>query len=363
MSRLRVAVIGVGHLGKEHARILAGMPEVELVGVADLNLNQAQSVAERCGTRSFGDYWPLLNLVEAATIVVPTTLHHAVAVEFLKRGIPLLIEKPLAPDPAQANELVELARQQGAVLQVGHIERFNPAFEELQLRPIQPKFVECERLGPFTGRSMDIGVVMDLMIHDLDLLLALVKAPVRSVEALGVALFGSHEDVANARLTFANGCVANLSASRVNPAARRQMRVWGPEGYAHVDFPSRQLRLVQPVEAFHQRQFVAGKVSAGGGGNIRKEHVGQCFQTMQLEGEKSDQLTCELRHFIHCVQAGLRPRISGEEGRDAVALAARILEQIRTHQWEGIPDGPVGPRQVPPPLGPLFVPAPDKAAA
>ena len=212
MPPLRMAVIGVGHLGKEHARILAGLPEVELIGVADVNVEQAQAVARRLHTQAFGDYWPLLNLIDAATVAVPTTYHYPVASELLRRGLPVLVEKPLAIDVAQAAALVELAEQHQAVLQVGHIERFNPAFEELLSRRLQPKFIACERLGAFTGRSTDIGVVLDLMIHDLDLLLALVAAPVVDVQAVGLSVFGRHEDVGQVWLRFANGCVATVSA-------------------------------------------------------------------------------------------------------------------------------------------------------
>ena len=173
MGRLRVAVVGVGHLGQSHARVLAGLPDVELVGVADVNAAQARAVAERCRTTPYDDWRPLVPLVDAATVVVPTRDHFSVASEFLRRGVPLLVEKPLAATLEQAEELVALAAAGGALLQVGHIERFNPAYEALLRCPIQPKFVECERHGPFTGRSTDIGVVFDLMIHDLDLLLAL----------------------------------------------------------------------------------------------------------------------------------------------------------------------------------------------
>ena len=214
-----MAVIGVGHLGKEHARILAGLPEVELVGVADVNLEQAQAIAGRLACCAYASHRPLLHLADAAVLAVPTVHHYVLAAEFLRRGIPLLVEKPLASSLEQAEELVEIARRQRLVLQVGHIERFNPAFEALRRYHFQPKFVECERVGPFTGRSTDIGVVLDLMIHDLDLLLALIQSPVRSVEALGVAIFGGQEDIANARLQFANGCVANLTTSRASPVS------------------------------------------------------------------------------------------------------------------------------------------------
>ena len=204
-------------------RILAGLPDVELVGVVDVNGEQAQAIARTHGTRAFAVHWPLLNGVDAAVIAVPTTYHHAIARDFLSHGIPLLVEKPLTVTLAHAEELVALARQHQTMLQVGHIERFNPAFEELQRRPLQPKFVEVERTGPFTGRSTDIGVVHDLMIHDLDLLLTLVGRQVTTVDAIGAAVLGGHEDVVNARLTFANGCVANVTASRVSPGPSRRL--------------------------------------------------------------------------------------------------------------------------------------------
>jgi predicted dehydrogenase len=191
MSRLRVAVVGVGHLGKEHARILATLPDVELVGVVDPNISQVESVAQRCGTQAFTDHRALLPLVDAAVIAAPTSHHFAVAADFLSRGLPLLVEKPIAQTIRQAEEMVELAERNGALLQVGHIERFNPAFEELLRHPLQPKFITCERYSGFSGRSTDIGVVLDLMIHDLDLVLALVRSPVRTVEALGVACWAA----------------------------------------------------------------------------------------------------------------------------------------------------------------------------
>ena len=235
MSRLRLAVVGVGHLGKEHARILSQLPGVELVGVADPRPVQAAAVAQRCGTHAYADHRELLTKVDGAIVAVPTAHHHAVACDFLERGVSLLVEKPLAADLGHADELVALATRNSATLQVGHIERFNPAFEELQRRPLQPKLIVCERLSGFSGRSTDSGVVLDMMIHDLDLVLALARSQIRSVEALGVAVLGGHEDMARATVTFTNGCVAHLSASRVHPTAVRRMTVCGPEGFAAVD--------------------------------------------------------------------------------------------------------------------------------
>jgi predicted dehydrogenase len=349
-----MAVIGVGHLGKEHARILAGLPDVELVGVADVNGEQVQVVARQCGTRAYTTYWPLLNLVDAACIVVPTVQHHAIASEFLRRGIPLLVEKPLASNLEQASALVDFAHQHGALLQVGHIERFNPAFEELQRHPMQPKLVECQRIGPFTGRSTDIGAVLDLMIHDLDLLLTLVQAEVRAVDALGAAIFGGHEDVVNARVSFTNGCVANLTASRVSPQPVRQMRIWAPEGYASVDFAKRRLTLVQPSEHLRFNGLDPRRLEPGTRAWLKDDLFGTHLQVRDQNCDHGDQLTRELLHFVHCVQTGARPRVSGEEGRKALDLAARILESVRTHQWEGHAAGATGPSQMPPRLGPLF---------
>ena len=329
MKRVRTAVIGVGHLGKEHARILAGMPDVELVGVADASLEQAQAVARRLGTQPFGDYWPLLNLVDAATVVVPTSHHITVAREFLKRGSPLLIEKPLATSVAEARELVNLAEQHGTFLQVGHIERFNPAFEELSARPLQPKFVRAQRLGSYTGRSTDIGIVLDLMIHDLDLILKLIPSPLHSVEAVGISVFGGHEDIANARLHFENGAVADLTASRASPHASRQMQLWGPEGYAEVDFALRKLTLMQPSEQVRQHGLDPARLDPASRARIREELFTRHLELATIDGRMQDQLSCELQDFVSCVHTGATPRVSGQDGLRAQTAAEAILEAMR----------------------------------
>jgi predicted dehydrogenase len=364
MAPLRIAVIGVGHLGKEHARILAGLPEVELVGVADVNFDQAQAVARRLGCRAYGNHLPLLPRVDAAVLAVPTSQHHSIGAEFLRAGIPLLVEKPLASGVEEAEGLVELARRQQVLLQVGHIERFNPAFEELQRYSFQAKFVECERLGPFTGRSTDIGVVLDLMIHDLDLLLVLVQAPVRRVEALGVAVFGGREDIANARLHFANGCVANVTASRASPAPQRKMRVWSPEGYASVDFAKRRLTFIQPSTDLRRKGLDPGRLDPASRSILKDELFGRHFHVLDLDcNTQGDQLTRELKHFVDCLKKGARPRVNGEDGRNAIVLATRILDSIRSHQWEGHAAGATGPAQLPTPHGMLFQPKAGDLAA
>jgi predicted dehydrogenase len=362
MARLRMAVVGVGHLGKEHARILAGLGGVELVGVVDVNAEQAQAVARRVGCRAYTDFRAVLPLVDAACVVVPTAHHYAVAGEFLRHGIPLLIEKPLTLSAAQADVLLDLADRHGALIQVGHIERFNPVFQEIQCRPLRPKYVVCERAGPFSGRSLDIGVVLDLMVHDLDLVRTLVRSEVTAVEGLGLSLFGGQEDVANARLHFADGCVADFTASRASRSASRQMQLWAPEGYARLDFMNRRLTLIQPSDQMRRHGIDPRQLDAAALADFKQDLYGRHLQVQEIDLAGGDQLTWELQHFVQCVQTGTRPCVSGEDGREVVALAERILDSLRAHAWEGSAEGPVGPLQLPAPRG-VLLHAPDREAA
>jgi len=344
MPRLRIGVVGVGHLGKEHARILAGLDSVELVGVVDTSPTQADAIAQKCGTRPFTDYRDLVPLVQAAVVVVPTTYHHPVATAFLDAGVPVLVEKPFAPTVEEADDLVALARKRGVVLQVGHIERFNPAFEELQRRPLQPKAIHCERFSGFSGRSTDVGVVLDMMIHDLDLVLALVRAPIVGVEAFGTAVLGGHEDLAQATVRFAGGCVATFRASRVSPEPLRRMQVFGPEGMATADFAKKTLTLVQPGEAL--RRGTATLQS------LKTELFSRHLETLTLDCNQGDQLTRELFDFVQSVTTGSAPRVDGRAGRDAVALAQAVVTSLRQHAW-----GDAAP------AGLLFTPPAERKAA
>jgi predicted dehydrogenase len=358
MTRLRTAVIGVGHLGQHHARILAGMPDVELVGVVDANPEQARLVAERLNTAPYEHYEPLLTRVDAVSVVTPTIHHHEVAAAFLRAGVPVLVEKPVCRTVAEADDLIGLADDARVPFQVGHIERFNPAFEELTKRPIRPKFIEAERHGPFTGRSIDIGAVLDLMIHDLDLLLSLVGAPVRNVSAVGATVFGGHEDMVNARLDFENGCVAHVTASRITRHPKRRLRVWAAEGYAGIDFVTRKLVLVQQSEEVRRNGIIVEQLDSTAKARLKDELFGRYLQVLNLDGDrKGDMLTMELKHFLDCVRTGNRPRVSGRDGRDALELAERVLTSLRNHSWEGTPEGPLGPGELPRPTGYLFTPA------
>jgi predicted dehydrogenase len=330
---------------------------VDLVGVADANPDQARAVAAKLGTTAFDHFEPLVGRVDAVSVVTPTVHHHAVASAFLRAGVPALVEKPVCRTLAEAEDLIALAARAGVPLQVGHIERFNPAFEELAKRPIRPKFVEAERHGPFTGRSIDIGAVLDLMIHDLDLLLALVGGPVTRVAAVGAAVFGGHEDMVNARLEFENGCVAHVTASRITRHPKRRLRVWAPEGYAGIDFVTRKLTLVQQSEELRQYGIGADRMDAAAKARLKDEVFGRYLQVLNLDADrKFDQLTAELRHFVECVRTNQTPRVSGADGRDALELAERILAALREHPWEGSAGGPHGPQGTPAPAGWLFPP-------
>jgi predicted dehydrogenase len=337
MTRLRVAVVGVGHLGQHHARILAAMPDTQLVAVVDARFEQARAVAARCSTVALDDYRAILDQVDAVTIAVPTSAHRQVAGEFLKRGIATLVEKPMASTAAESAELVELASASGAVLQVGHIERFNPALEALSQAPIRPKYVNAERLSTYTFRSTDIGVVLDLMIHDLDLVLSLIDSPVRSVSAVGVSLFGEHEDVANARIEFQDGSVANLTASRASYTPLRKMRVWGAEGYASLDFAARQITRIRPSEQLKSGRLDLEGVDLTQPAAVRDHLFGKVLRVDRVQAEPVDALTNELANFVDAARGLSRPRVSGEDALRAVRLADQVLRSLEAHRWDAEP--------------------------
>jgi predicted dehydrogenase len=341
---VRVAVVGVGHLGRIHARILAGMPGVTLTGVVDPLEANRQEVAAAHQTSAFTDHRELVGKIDAAVIATPTCSHCQVARDLLAAEIHLLVEKPLAPCTTQASELVERARRGGQVLQVGHVERFNPAFAAARPYVREPKYIEAVRRGGFSFRSTDIGVVLDLMIHDIDLVLSLVESPLRRVDALGIALFGRHEDIVNARLSFENGCVATLSASRASHSAARTMHVWSKQGFTAIDLAARTVSLVRPSAALVRGELDVERLTADENADLKSSLLAEHLPCESLAVESSDPLTSELVDFIASVRGGRAPRVTGQAGLDAIAIAERILLQVQTHAWEGTPTGPVGPR-------------------
>ncbi len=355
MKKLGIAVIGAGRLGGFHAQKIAAAEQADLIAVVDPLPENRSRVAAECDTRALADYEPILDQIDAAVIAAPTQLHHRISLDLLDRGIHLLVEKPLCNTTAECDELVEAARRNKVVLQVGHVERFNPALTAVTAHARNPKYIEAVRASGFTFRSTDVGVVLDLMVHDLDLVLSMVRSPVSKVEALGLSVLGGHEDVANARLTFQCGCVAALSASRVSPQPDRQMRIWSPRAFAAVDFATRRTTLIRPSETLLRRQFDVDTLSPEQVEYYREHLAEEHLRQEELEFEAVDALALELDDFIQSIRAPRQPRVSGQAGRDAVALAEQILTCIRTHAWDGTPEGPVGPLAMP---HPQIVPSP-----
>lgn len=349
MNRLRVAVVGVGALGRHHARILSEMDGVELVAVADSQAERGQEVANKHQTRWVADYRELAdsNLLDAVSVVVPTIAHRTVASPFLQQGIPVLVEKPLAANVTEAKDLVALASRNQTLLQVGHIERFNPAFQTARDHIVNPKYIRCERTSTYTFRSTDIGVVLDLMIHDIDLVLSLVNSPVRSCEAFGIGLMGQNEDAAQARLHFENGCIADITASRISPVASRSMTAWSASGCVTVDLHQRDVKCFAPGNALKFGTSPLERAAKPGADleALKKQVFGHFIETDELKVDASgpDALTQELSEFVHCVRTGQTPHVTGKQACDAIVVADQVLKQIASHQWDGHVHGAIGP--------------------
>ena len=349
MPRLRLAVVGVGALGRHHARILSENPNVELVAVADSRAEQGQDIAAKCQTRWVADYRELLsrNVIDAVSVVVPTVAHREVAGAFLDAGIPVLVEKPLAANAAHAEELVELASRHGVLLQVGHIERFNPAFQTARPLIVEPKYIRAERTSGYTFRSTDIGVVHDLMIHDIDLVLSLVRSPLHSVEAFGVTVIGGYEDVAQARLRFENGCIADLTASRISPTIARSLQAWSAGGCVTCDMHTREVKRFAPSDALRFGPAPLDMASQPGTDieQLQKDVFGHflAVETLPVNASGPDALTQELTEFVDCVQNRREPRVDGEQALQAMIVAEAVLKSLATHRWDGLALGAIEP--------------------
>ncbi len=353
--KLKTAVVGAGRLGRFHAQKLAASERVELVAVADPAPANRERVAAECGCAAFADHTALFGHVEAAVVAAPTKWHYLLAMDLIERGIHVLVEKPLCASTAEADELVDAARRRGVVLQAGHVERFNPAFRAAAQHAAEPKYIETLRASPFTFRSTDVGVVLDLMIHDLDLVLALAGSPVRRVEALGVSVVSRHEDAANARIEFQNGCVASLSASRVSYATARHMQVWTARSFAAIDFAARAVRVVRPSDTLLHRGFDPDAVPPGETEHYRERFAREHLPCTETSFDAVDALALECDDFVRAVLEGGSPLVPGEAGRDALAVAEQVLAVVAEHAWDGTPEGRVGPRMEP---GPGVLPAP-----
>ncbi len=333
MTPLRTAVIGVGALGRHHARILAGLPGVQLVGVVDSNQEQCSAVAADCGTIAHADGCSILDSVDAVSIAVPTSAHLAVATPFLRQGISVLVEKPLAPTADEGRQLLQLAQEHDCIVQVGHIERFNPAFTAALPGLGDARYIRAERVSPYTFRSTDIGVVLDLMIHDIDLVLSVVDSAVVSIEAFGAAAFGGHEDLAQARLRFENGCIADLTAGRVCPEASRKMQVWSKAGCTSIDFATRQVRRFGAGPELH-KGLPQVPTSPDARAALMAGVFGSLIQVDDLTVHEGDALTAELSDFVEAVRHRRQPKVTGAAGLAAIETADRILREINSQSWD-----------------------------
>ena len=308
-NKLKVGVIGVGYLGQIHARIYSEMSNVELVGISDTNEAHAKAVAEKYNCIATTNFMELVNKVDAVSIVVPTTYHFDVAQPFLEAGIPTLLEKPIAATVKEARRLVEIASQNDTPLLIGHLERYNPAWEQIYREVTEPKFIEVHRLGTFVERATDVDVITDLMIHDLDLVQAMVDDEVVQVDAVGSKVITDHVDIANVRLQFANGVVANITASRVSNKRIRRFRVFGPEGYMGADLADQNIEIVSP--------------------NGPKTETGfPTIETKSLELTPEQPLQKELAHFADVAQNKAVPLVSGWQGLQALELAEKVQRRI-----------------------------------
>ena len=332
---VKVAVLGVGGLGQHHARIYAEMEQagnVEFVGLYDPNLERAREIAEKNGVRALGSMEAALEQADGVSIVTPTVTHHELASKFLKAGCHVLVEKPITDEADQAAELVQLAQENDRVLQVGHVERFNPVFDYLQSVAKEPRFIETHRLSPYPARSMDIGVVLDLMIHDLDIVLAFVDSPVKEVDGVGVPVLSASEDIANARLKFENGCVANLTVSRVSPERMRKIRVFsGGEttSYVSLDYQKQEGYIYRIAADGAEESSLWQKLLHAKDSAIVSEFGGKKVVREPVPIAKDEPLKLELQHFVECVRERQTPKVSGEAGRQALEVALEITRQIQ----------------------------------
>jgi predicted dehydrogenase len=309
-DRLRVGVVGTGYLGKFHAKIYNELPNVDLVGIVDVNEAAAEAVAKECGNcPTYTDSSELLDKVDAVSIVVPTELHLEVARPFLEKGIHMLLEKPVAPSYEESLEIVELAEKSGAILQIGHLERYNAGVMALAERVKAPRFIEVHRLGPFVARATDVDVVTDLMIHDIDIVLELVGSPIKSLSAMGTPVITNHVDIANARIEFENGAVANVSASRVSSKKFRRIRVFEPKHYYGLDYAAQRLDVVTAQRKSADQEWPE-------------------IVTEQIEIEPRLPLNAELEDFVSNIRTGSTPLVTGRVGLEALRVALLVKEKM-----------------------------------
>lgn len=313
MKDINVAVIGVGYLGRFHAQKYAALDGVKLVGVVDPDKVQAEKVSQECNCEAFTDYDELLQKVDAVSIVVPTSLHHKVASDFLDAGVDVLLEKPITVTLEEADDLIKRAEEKDLILQIGHLERFNPAVQATEPFLTTPVFIESNRIATFKPRGVDVDVVLDLMIHDIDIILNIIKSPIKAIHTVGAPVATQNTDIANARLIFENGATANVTVSRVSRVNQRKMRIFQPGSYINVDFGNKKVMTIKLSDELLD--------------------TGMPKQIVNLRSfEDGDALNEEIKAFIGHVKTRTRPAVSGVEGRRALSVALQVMQQIKEHQ-------------------------------
>lgn len=313
MGTIKAGVIGVGYLGRFHAQKYAALDGVELIGIADTDSDQVERVASECSCQTFTNYKDLLPLVDAVSIAVPTSLHHEVASDCLNAGVDVLLEKPITVTLEEADELIAIADKKALILQVGHLERFNPAVQAMEPFLTQPLFIESNRISVFKNRGVDVDVVLDLMIHDIDIILNIVQSPIKQIHTVGAPVATATTDIANARLIFENGATANVTVSRISRTNIRKMRIFQPGSYINVDFANKKVMTIQLKEELMDS--------------------GMPKQDVKINAfSDGDALKSEIIHFVDNVRNRTRPSVSGHEGRRALAVAHEVMSQIKEHQ-------------------------------
>ena len=330
---LRAAVVGVGHMGNHHARIYHEIPDVTLVAVVDEDHQRATEVAQRYGCDALSDVTDLPGKIDVASVAVPTVYHHTVAKPLIEARVSVLIEKPIAVDTDTGRRMLEWAKASGCVISVGHSERFNPVVLAMKRMAFEAKFIETHRISPFTFRSADIGVVHDMMIHDIDIVLHLVKDRSYQVAAAGFPVLGPHEDIANARVHFANGCVANLTASRLALKTERKIRVFNPDAYVSMDF-GRKTGIAIKKDSNLDLLTLARERDFKDLSQMANFDFGSMVNVEPLDIDPSvEPLRAEIDSFLHAVRTGTPPAVTGEDGVAALELAERIVESLNSHDW------------------------------
>ena len=329
LSQIRLGVVGTGSMGRNHARIFSEVADAKFTAVLDSNGETAREVAGKYGAQPFSDIAAFADSVDAVTVATPTATHFEIAKALLERGKHVLVEKPFTETPEQAHELCAIAQERKLVLQVGHIERFNPVMSALEERLNAPRFIEATRLSPYPGRSLDVGVVLDVMIHDLEIILHLVRSPWVQVDAVGVPILSKREDIANVRIRFGNGCVANITASRMSQEKVRKIRVFQPDAYLSLDYQKQEGYLLRVAREDEKESTFIGKLlGVAAGSTIVTEFAGKRIVREPVPIDKDEPLKRELASFVECARAGAQPKVTGRQATAALELALEITRKI-----------------------------------